>query len=87
MKPFEKGDHFDGDKLLRTRLGKILAVMMPGVRIVYGKKVKEILAGCINSQYVLLIIVTIYGGGHSNQDLIWCVKIGVCMDFWVHRGS
>ena len=58
MKPFEKGDHFDGDKLLRTRLGKMLAVMMPGVRIVYGKKVKEILAGCINSQYVLLIIVS-----------------------------
>ena len=24
---------------------------------------------------------------HSNQDLIWCVKIGVYMGFWVHRGS
>ena len=22
----------------------------------------------------------------SNQDLIWCVKIGVYMGFWVHRG-
>ena len=24
---------------------------------------------------------------HSNQNLIWCVKIGVYMGFWVHRGS
>ena len=23
----------------------------------------------------------------SNQDLIWCVIIGVYMGFWVHRGS
>ena len=23
----------------------------------------------------------------SNQDLIWCIKIGVYMGFWVHRGS
>ena len=23
----------------------------------------------------------------SNQDLIWCVKRGVYMGFWVHRGS
>ena len=23
----------------------------------------------------------------SIQDLIWCVKIGVCMVFWVRRGS
>ena len=26
-------------------------------------------------------------GVHINQDLIWCVKIGVYMGFWVHRGS
>ena len=26
-------------------------------------------------------------GAHSNQDLVWCVKIGVYMGFWVHRGS
>ena len=26
-------------------------------------------------------------GVHSNQDLIWCVKIGAYMGFWVHRGS
>ena len=26
-------------------------------------------------------------GVHSNQDLIWWVKIGVHMGFWVHRGS
>ena len=26
-------------------------------------------------------------GVHSNQDLAWCVKIGVYMGFWVHRGS
>ena len=26
-------------------------------------------------------------GVHNNQDLIWCVKIGVYMGFWVHRGS
>ena len=24
---------------------------------------------------------------HSNQDLIWCVKIGVYKGFGVHRGS
>ena len=23
----------------------------------------------------------------SNQDLIWCVKIGLYVGFWVHRGS
>ena len=26
-------------------------------------------------------------GVHSNQDLIWCEKMGVYMGFWVHRGS
>ena len=24
---------------------------------------------------------------HSNEDLIWCVKIGVYVGFWVRRGS
>lgn len=23
---------------------------------------------------------------NSNQNLVRCVKIGVCMDYWVHRG-
>ena len=23
---------------------------------------------------------------HSNQDLTWCVKVGVYMGFWDHRG-
>ena len=26
-------------------------------------------------------------GVHSSQDLLLCVKIGVYMGFWVHRGS
>ena len=26
-------------------------------------------------------------GVHTNQDLLWCVKIGVYTSFWVHRGS
>ena len=25
-------------------------------------------------------------GVRSNQDLIWCEKMGVYMGFWVHRG-
>ena len=26
-----------------------------------------------------------FTGVHTNQDLIWCVKIGVYMGFWVYR--
>ena len=29
----------------------------------------------------------LFTGVHINQDLIWCVKNGVCMGFWVHGGS
>ena len=28
-----------------------------------------------------------FTGVHINQDLIWCVKMGVYMGFWVHGGS
>ena len=27
-----------------------------------------------------------YGGTYSNQDLMCCVKIGLHMGFWDHRG-
>ena len=32
------------------------------------------------------IKTTVFTGVHSNQDLRWCVKIGVYMGFWAHRG-
>ena len=28
-----------------------------------------------------------FTGVHINQDLIWRVKAGVYLGFWVHRGS
>ena len=33
------------------------------------------------------IASTLFTGVHNNQDLIWCVKMGVYVGFWVHRGS
>ena len=34
-----------------------------------------------------VVVATIIARVHSNQDLIWCAKIGVNVGFWVHRGS
>ena len=31
--------------------------------------------------------IKIFTAVHSNQDLIWWVKIGVYMSFWVNLGS
>ena len=32
------------------------------------------------------VVVTTYYGVHSNQGLMWSVKTGVHMVFWVHCG-
>ena len=40
-----------------------------------------------NGYDVPLLVDASIKGVHINQDLIWCVKIGVYMGFWVHRGS
>ena len=36
---------------------------------------------------ILLHYQELFTGVHSNQDLIWCDKLGIYMGFRVHRGS
>ena len=40
-------------------------------------------------RYSLVLICSqlLFTGVHVNQDLIWCVTMGVYMGFWVHGGS
>ena len=55
----------------------------PNKKTSSNKKQAEIYGKYIISEVLLLKLFT---GVHSNQDLIWCVKTGVYMGFWVHRG-
>ena len=55
-------------------------------RIVTTRLVTTCCCSSINhtGMYQVRINIT---GVHNNQDLIWCVKMGVYMGFWDHRGS
>ena len=51
------------------------------VGLLVGGSVDRLLARLVG------LFVSSITGVHINQDLIWCVKMGVCMGFWVHGGS
>ena len=36
--------------------------------------------------FLFLFLLSLFTGVHSNQDQILCVKVGLYMGFWIHRG-